>query len=50
VWVQPLPFNQLVSWIEYMQTHHGIEVLFLDIDKSNRAGVVEVKRLQLRKG
>lgn len=50
VWVQPLPFNQLVNWVEYMQANHAIDVLFLDIDKSTQAGVVEVKRLQLRKG
>ncbi|GAK86867.1 general secretion pathway protein M [Vibrio ponticus] len=50
VWVQPLPFNQLISWVEYMQANHAIEVLFLDIDKSSQAGMVEVKRLQLSKG
>ncbi len=50
VWVQPLPFNQLVNWMDYMQANHAIEVLFLDIDKSPQAGMVEVKRLQLSKG
>ncbi|OLQ86566.1 general secretion pathway protein GspM [Vibrio ponticus] len=50
VWVQPLPFNQLMSWIEYMKANHAIDVLFLDIDKSSQAGMVEVKRLQLTKG
>ncbi|WP_406732390.1 type II secretion system protein M [Vibrio scophthalmi] len=50
VWVQPLPFNQLVSWLEYLQQNHGVEAQFLDIDKSERVGVVDVKRLQLSKG
>jgi general secretion pathway protein M len=50
VWVQPLPFNQLVSWLEYLQQNHGVEAQFLDIDKSERVGVVDVKRRQLRKG
>lgn len=50
VWVQPLPFNQLVTWLEYLQQNHGIEAEFLDLDKSNRVGVVDVKRLQLSKG
>ncbi|MGF1911672.1 type II secretion system protein M [Vibrio kasasachensis] len=50
VWVQPVPFNQLVNWLEYMQTNHAIDVLFLDIDKSTQAGMVEIKRLQLIKG
>ncbi|MCY9804110.1 type II secretion system protein M [Vibrio scophthalmi] len=50
VWVQPLPFNQLVSWLEYLQQSHGVEAQFLDIDKNERVGVVDVKRLQLSKG
>lgn len=50
VWVQPLPFNQLVSWLEYLQQNHGVEAQFLDIDKIERVGVVDVKRLQLSKG
>ncbi|EGU33702.1 general secretion pathway protein M [Vibrio sp. N418] len=50
VWVQPLPFNQLVSWLEYLQQNHGVEAQFLDIDKNERVGVVNVKRLQLSKG
>ncbi|WP_162047434.1 type II secretion system protein M [Vibrio taketomensis] len=50
VWVQPLPFNQLVNWIEYMQSNHGIDVLFIDVDKNALTGVVDVKRLQLVKG
>ncbi|ANU37787.1 type II secretion system protein M [Vibrio scophthalmi] len=50
VWVQPLPFNQLVSWLEYLQQNHGVEAQFLDIDKNERIGVVDVKRLQLSKG
>lgn len=50
VWVQPLPFNQLVSWLEYLKQNHGVEAQFLDIDKNERVGVVDVKRLQLSKG
>ncbi|ANS84115.1 Type II secretion system protein M [Vibrio scophthalmi] len=50
VWVQPLPFNKLVSWLEYLQQNHGVEAQFLDIDKNERVGVVDVKRLQLSKG
>ena len=50
VWVQPLPFNQLVSWLEYLQQNHGVEAEFLDLDKNSRVGMVDVKRLQLSKG
>lgn len=50
VWVQPLPFNQLLSWLEYLQQNHGVEAQFLDLDKSDRVGVVDIQRLQLSKG
>ncbi|RJX72435.1 type II secretion system protein M [Vibrio sinensis] len=50
VWVQPLPFNQFLNWVADMQENHGVNVMFLDIDKADRDGMVEVKRLQLSKG
>lgn len=50
VWVQPLSFNQLVTWLEYLQQNHGVEAEFLDLDNNDRVGVVDVKRLQLSKG
>ncbi len=49
VWVQPLPFSTLVDWIAHLKEQQGVEVAFLDVDKAERAGVVEVKRLQLSK-
>ena len=50
VWVQPLPFNQLLNWIAFLQENQGISVQFLDIDKAKQPGVVEVKRLQIKRG
>ncbi|KHT52307.1 type II secretion system protein M [Vibrio sp. 16] len=50
VWIAPMPFNQFVEWITALQEEHGILVSFLDIDKGDREGMVEVKRLQLTKG
>ncbi|KJY84101.1 general secretion pathway protein GspM [Vibrio galatheae] len=50
VWVSPLPFNQLMNWIAFLQESHGIHVVFLDIDKDDQAGVVKVNRLQLSRG
>ncbi|MDA0149343.1 type II secretion system protein M [Vibrio sp. LaRot3] len=50
VWVQPVAFNQLVNWLDYLNTNHAIDVIFLDIDKTARSGEVEIKRLQLSKG
>ncbi|MGD8233936.1 type II secretion system protein M [Vibrio sp. TRT 1302] len=50
VWIAPMPFNQFVSWIAYLQETYGIEVVFLDVDKGAQNGLVEVNRLQLGRG
>ncbi|GLQ73147.1 type II secretion system protein M [Vibrio penaeicida] len=50
VWVQPVPFNQLVSWLADLREQHGIEVEFLDITRTETTGQVEVNRLQLKRG
>ncbi|GAB6263421.1 type II secretion system protein M [Photobacterium sp. 53610] len=50
VWVQPLPFNTLVNWLAFLRDEHGIEAKFLDVSKTDQAGVVEVNRLQLGRG
>ncbi len=50
VWVQPLPFNQLVNWLDNLKDKQGLEVLFLDINRSDKPGMVEVSRLQFKRG
>lgn len=50
VWVQPLPFSQLLNWIAFLKEKQGISVEYLDIDKGSVPGMVEVKRLQLKRG
>jgi general secretion pathway protein M len=50
VWVKPLPFNQLISWLSELHKQHGIEVEFLDITRTETAGQVEINRLQLKRG
>lgn len=50
VWVQPLSFNQLLSWLAHMRETHGVEVQFIDLAAAEQPGVVEVKRLQLKRG
>ncbi|UPQ88056.1 type II secretion system protein M [Vibrio sinaloensis] len=50
VWVAPMPFNQFVNWLAFLQETHGIGVQFLDIDKAERDGMVEINRLQLGRG
>jgi len=50
VWVAPMPFNQFVNWLAFLQETHGIGVQFLDIDKADRDGMVEINRLQFGRG
>lgn len=50
VWVAPMPFNQFLNWITFLQETHGIKVVFLDIDKGNKDGMIEINRLQLGRG
>ena len=50
VWVKPLSFDSLLDWMQFMHTRYGISVEFLDIDRGDKSGVVEVKRLQLKRG
>lgn len=49
VWVQPLPFSQLVAWLAYLKERQGIDVEFMDIDRGKVPGMVEVKRLQFKR-
>ncbi|WP_277207006.1 type II secretion system protein M [Vibrio misgurnus] len=50
VWIQPLPFTQLVAWIADLQQRQGVSVDVIDIDRGKESGLVEIKRLQLKRG
>ncbi|WP_165310031.1 type II secretion system protein M [Vibrio ziniensis] len=50
VWVQPLPFSQLVAWIAHLKEQQGVDVEFMDIKRGKQSGLVEVQRLQLKRG
>ncbi|WP_070968232.1 type II secretion system protein M [Vibrio sonorensis] len=50
VWVKATPFNQFVDWITYLEEQHGVQVVFMDLVRTERDGMVEVKRLQLSQG
>lgn len=49
VWIEPLAFDQLLNWIEYMQREFGVAVERLELSRAVTAGVVEVKRLQFKR-
>lgn len=50
VWTQPVPFNQLVDWLNFLQQQQGVGVAFLDIGKSDTSGMVKINRLQFKRG
>lgn len=50
VWIQPLAFDQLINWIDFLQQQQGITVEYLDIDRGQQSGTVEVNRLQFKRG
>ncbi|MDN3697648.1 type II secretion system protein M [Vibrio cortegadensis] len=50
VWIKPVPFNQFLSWIAYLKDQKGVEVEFMDIDRSEKPGVIDVNRLQFKRG
>ncbi|WP_223824367.1 type II secretion system protein M [Candidatus Enterovibrio escicola] len=47
VWLKPMPFNTLLSWLDFLEVTHGVQVKFIDLGKTDTEGVVDVKRLQL---
>lgn len=50
VWIQPVPFNTLINWLAQLRDQYGLQVLFLDINRADKAGMVEVNRLQFQRG
>lgn len=50
VWIKPVPFNRFVQWLAYLKDKQGIDVEFMDISGTDKKGVVEIKRLQLKRG
>ena len=50
VWIKPVPFNQFVDWLTFLKEKQGVDVEFMDIDRSDRPGVIEINRLQFKRG
>ncbi len=50
VWINPVSFNQFIDWITYLKEKQGVEVEFMDIDRAESPGVIEINRLQFKRG
>ena len=49
VWIDEVPFSQLLGWLEVLANQEGLRVKSIDLSKADRQGVVKVRRLQLGK-
>jgi general secretion pathway protein M len=50
VWIKPIPFEFFVNWLSFLQDNHGVIVEALDVTRADQSGVIEVNRLQFRRG
>ncbi|WP_296052379.1 type II secretion system protein M [uncultured Alteromonas sp.] len=48
VWIDEAPFNNLVSWLNELETR-GIVIEQLDVAEANTPGIIKVRRLVLTK-
>jgi general secretion pathway protein M len=49
VWLDEIPFDQLLLWLEQLANKHGLIIKALDISGTDKNGFVQVRRLQLGK-
>lgn len=49
VWLDSVPFGQLLLWLENLANNEGLQVQAIDLAQGNNEGEVSVRRLQLAK-
>lgn len=49
VWIDQVPFNDLLSLLEQLTTQQGLKVMAIDIALADTEGTVKVRRLQVTK-
>lgn len=49
VWLDSVPFTQLLLWLEHLANKEGLQVQAIDLTKGDAQGEVRVRRLQLAK-
>lgn len=47
VWLDQVPFTQLLQWLEQLSNNEGLSVQAIDVSRDEQAGLVRVRRLQL---
>lgn len=43
VWLEKAPFDQMIIWLESLQTHYGANITSINIDKQNETGIVNAR-------
>ena len=49
VWLDSVPFTQLLLWLESLANNEGLQVQAIDLSQGDNQGEVRVRRLQLGK-
>ncbi|WP_371187744.1 type II secretion system protein GspM [Thalassotalea maritima] len=49
VWIDEVPFNTFITWLDTLANKEGLKVMSLDVSESNTSGSIAVRRLQLSK-
>ncbi|MDW6002642.1 type II secretion system protein M [Vibrio mangrovi] len=50
IWIEPVSFNQFIDWLAFLRRQYGIRVMVMDIDRAEKNGMIEVKRLEFIRG
>lgn len=50
VWIDDVPYNQLINWLGTLRSQQGITAASLDLNATDTAGQVKVRRLLLTRG
>ena len=48
IWVENVPFNRLVLWIQYLESSHNIRAGSLSLENPEKNGVVSAKLVMVR--
>ncbi len=47
VWIDEVPFELLLQWLEHLVTAKGLQIQAIDLSAADEQGMVKVRRLQL---
>ncbi|NQY34728.1 MAG: type II secretion system protein M [Alteromonadaceae bacterium] len=47
VWIDEIPFNTLLQWLDQLSSNEGINIKAIDLNTTDKSGVVRIRRLQL---